>query len=250
MACRCRFGAARHPPGVQFFIELRGNNLTLSLPVAVQLDSPIHDAGDNTNAHFGKLRGNLRFSARSGAFFSGSVAVVVLMFGYLLWIVTQLRYVFRSVSQPLPFVAENARRIRWVGLAVNLRRTWTSGDRVFLELLHKPAFHGQRPALCPFGRYQRDHDCQRPCHPGNRGSVSRGSAAAGRPVAHHLSHGYTCQAGWRAAGARDYAHRTGRACRTNISEPVDTKDKQSESDSIHNAGRALPRTQLPARRPA
>jgi hypothetical protein len=42
----------------------------------------------------------------------------VLMFGYLLWVVTQLRYVFRSLSQGLPFVLANARRIRWVGFAV------------------------------------------------------------------------------------------------------------------------------------
>jgi hypothetical protein len=101
-----------------FFIELRGNNLTMSLPVAVQVDAPIHRVGGETNAHFEKLQGNLRFPARKGAFFSGSVAVVVLMLGYLLWMVTQLRYVFRSLSQGLPFVAGNARRIRWVGLAV------------------------------------------------------------------------------------------------------------------------------------
>jgi Protein of unknown function (DUF2975) len=100
------------------FIDVRGDNLTLSLPVAVQLDAPIHDVGGETNAHFEKLRGNLRFPARKGAFFSGSVVVVTLIFGYLLWMVTQLRYVFRSLSQRLPFIAENARRIRWVGLAV------------------------------------------------------------------------------------------------------------------------------------
>ena len=101
-----------------FFVELRGNNLTMSLPVAVQVDTPIQDVGGETNAHFEKLRGNLRFPARKGAFFSGSVAVLVLMFGYLLWMVTQLRYVFRALSQRLPFVAGNARRIRRVGWAV------------------------------------------------------------------------------------------------------------------------------------
>ena len=102
------------------FLELRGDNLTMSLPVAVQLDAPVHGVSGETNAHFEKLRGNLRFPARKGAFLSGSVAVVVLTFGYLFWIVTQLRYVFRSLSQGLPFVVANARRIRWVGLAVIL----------------------------------------------------------------------------------------------------------------------------------
>lgn len=100
------------------FLDLRGGNLTMSLPVAVQLDAPIHSVGGETNAHFEKLRGNLRFPARKGAFLSGSVAVTVVALGYLLWIVTQLRYVFRSLSQGLPFVLANARRIRWVGLAV------------------------------------------------------------------------------------------------------------------------------------
>jgi hypothetical protein len=100
------------------FLELHGDNLTISLPVAVQVDAPIHGVGGETNAHFEKLQGNLRFPARKGAFFSGSVAIVVLMFGYVFWIVTQLRYVFRSLSRGLPFASANARRIRWVGLAV------------------------------------------------------------------------------------------------------------------------------------
>jgi hypothetical protein len=42
-----------------FFIEMHGNNLTMSLPVAVQVDAPIHDVGGEKNAHFEKLRGNL-----------------------------------------------------------------------------------------------------------------------------------------------------------------------------------------------
>ena len=100
------------------FIEPRGDNLTMSLPVAVKLDAPIHDADGGTRAHFEKLQGNLRFPAKKGAFLSGSLSVALLSFGYLLWILTQLRYVFRSLSQGLPFVLENARRIRWVGLAV------------------------------------------------------------------------------------------------------------------------------------
>ncbi|MBI4902667.1 MAG: DUF2975 domain-containing protein [Acidobacteria bacterium] len=100
------------------FLELRGDNLTFSVPVAVQLDAPVHGASGETSAHFEKLQGNLRFPARQGAFLSGSVAVVVLAFGYMFWIVNQLRHVFRSLSQGLPFVMANGRRIRWIGLAV------------------------------------------------------------------------------------------------------------------------------------
>jgi hypothetical protein len=100
------------------FVELRGDNLTMSLPVAVQLNAPIHGADGETSAHFEQLRGNLRFPAKKGVFLFGSVAVVALMLGYVLWIVTQLRYVFRSLSRGLPFDPANARRVRQVGLAV------------------------------------------------------------------------------------------------------------------------------------
>jgi hypothetical protein len=103
-----------------FFIELGDSNMTMSLPVAVQVDTPVRDVEGETKAQFGKLQGNLRFPARNGAFFSGSMAVVVLLFANVLWMVTQLRHVFRSLSQGLPFVAGNARRIRWVGWAVLL----------------------------------------------------------------------------------------------------------------------------------
>jgi len=94
------------------FVELQGGNLTMSVPVAVQLDNPIHDVSGEPSAHFEKLRGDLRFPAKKGVFLSGSVTLVALMFGYLLWVVTQLRYVFRSLSQGSPFVLANARRIR------------------------------------------------------------------------------------------------------------------------------------------
>ena len=103
-----------------FFLELHGDNLTMNLPVALELDAPVHSVGPpvQTDAQLEKLRGNLRFPVRKGAFFSGSLALVVLIFGFLLWIVTQLRRLFRSLSQGPPFIAENARRIRWVGLAM------------------------------------------------------------------------------------------------------------------------------------
>jgi len=101
-----------------FFVDLGGDNFTMSLPVAVQVDAPVHGPEGQINARFEKLRGNLRFPARQGAFVSGSLAVVVLMFGLVLWTVTQLRHVFRSLSRRLPFIPENARRIRWVGFAV------------------------------------------------------------------------------------------------------------------------------------
>ena len=90
----------------------------MSPPVAMQLDAPIQGAHGETNAHFARLRGNLRFPARPGVFLTVSVAVVFLMLAYLLGIVAELREVFRSLRQGRPFSMANAYRIRRLGFAV------------------------------------------------------------------------------------------------------------------------------------
>jgi hypothetical protein len=99
---------------------LQTRNLTMDLPVALELDAPIHggSAALDTDARLEKLRGNLRFPVRNGAFFSGSIFLLVLLIGCLLWVLTQLRYIFRALSRGLLFLPENARRIRWVGITM------------------------------------------------------------------------------------------------------------------------------------
>jgi hypothetical protein len=103
-----------------FGVNLEGNNLTMDLPVALELNAPVHgsSASMETDARLEKLRGSLRFPVRNGAFFSGSMFLVVLLFGSALWVLTQLRHIFRSLSRGLLFIPENARRIRWVGFMV------------------------------------------------------------------------------------------------------------------------------------
>ncbi|MBI1896847.1 MAG: DUF2975 domain-containing protein [Acidobacteria bacterium] len=103
-----------------FFVNLEGDNLTMNLPVALELKAPVHgsSASMQTDARIEKLRGNLRFPVRNGAFFSGSMFLIVLLLGFLLWVLTQLRHIVRSLSRGLPFIPENARRIRWVGFTV------------------------------------------------------------------------------------------------------------------------------------
>jgi hypothetical protein len=103
-----------------FFAKLEGNNLTMDLPVALELNAPVHgsSASIQTDARIEKLRGNLWFPVRIDAFFSVSMFLIVLLFGFLLWALTQLRHIFRSLSRGLLFIPENARRTRWVGLTV------------------------------------------------------------------------------------------------------------------------------------
>jgi len=105
---------------LSFCVKLEGDNLTMNLPVALELNAPLHgsSASMETDARIEQLRGNLRFPVRYGAFFSGSTFLVLLLFGSLLWALTQLRHIFRSLSRGLVFIPENARRIRWVGFTV------------------------------------------------------------------------------------------------------------------------------------
>jgi hypothetical protein len=106
---------------LSFVVKLDGNNFMMDLPVAMELKTPAHSsASPDTDARIDKVRGNLRFPVRNRAFFSCSMLVIVLLLGMLLWVVTQLRHVFRSLSRGMLFVPENARRIRWVGFAVIL----------------------------------------------------------------------------------------------------------------------------------
>jgi hypothetical protein len=107
---------------LSLFVNLEGERLTMGLPVALELDAPVHDSGGSLHAdgRIEKLRGNLRFPIRQGAFLSVSMFLVVILLGMLLWVLTQLRQIFQSLSRGLLFIPENARRIRWVGFAVIL----------------------------------------------------------------------------------------------------------------------------------
>ncbi len=101
-------------------LDLESNNLTMNLPVALELDTPVYGQGASaqTEAHLEKLRGNLRFPVSNGVFFSGSLILTLVLCSLLLWVLTLLRLLFRSLNSGQLFISENARRIRWVGFTL------------------------------------------------------------------------------------------------------------------------------------
>jgi len=103
-----------------FFIDLEGGNFTMDLPVALELEPAVR--GDSASldgeAQIEKVRANLQFPVRNGAFFSASVFLIALLMGGVLWILTQLRHISRSLCRGFVFLPENAERIRWVGFAL------------------------------------------------------------------------------------------------------------------------------------
>jgi Protein of unknown function (DUF2975) len=64
--------------------------------------------------------GTLRFPPPSGMVLTTTALLVVLGLAIGLWVLVQLRAVFRTLRDGRPFVAANARRIRWIGYAVIL----------------------------------------------------------------------------------------------------------------------------------
>jgi DUF2975 family protein len=62
--------------------------------------------------------GTLEFRPPNGAFLSTTAVLVILAFVFALWVLAQLRAVFRTLRDGHPFVPANARRIRSIGYAV------------------------------------------------------------------------------------------------------------------------------------
>jgi hypothetical protein len=64
------------------------------------------------------VRGSIRFPTRSRSLFLGAALLVSAMLCLVLWVLGQLRAVFRTLRDGQPFVAANAIRIRRIAFAV------------------------------------------------------------------------------------------------------------------------------------
>ena len=93
----------------------------MSIPVSLNVDPDTHAVTAPTlgidNAQLRDLRGALRFPVRKGVLFFTTLVVVIAWIGLLLWVLGQLRGLFRTLRAGQPFVPANAarvRRIAWV----------------------------------------------------------------------------------------------------------------------------------------
>jgi Protein of unknown function (DUF2975) len=91
-----------------------GTNMTI--PVSFNVDTPITAPSLGVqNAQIQKARGSLRFPVQEGgAFFVANAILLLIMFGLALFVVIQLRSVFRTLREGRPFVPANATRLRWI----------------------------------------------------------------------------------------------------------------------------------------
>ncbi|HSP66900.1 MAG TPA: DUF2975 domain-containing protein [Bryobacteraceae bacterium] len=107
---------------VSLFLKDLGPNVTLSLPVSFDVDSNAYRVTSESlgieNAQLRKFRAEVHLPVRKGGFFFGTLTGLMVSLAVGLWVLTQLRHIFRTLRDGRPFVAANAARIRWVGLAV------------------------------------------------------------------------------------------------------------------------------------
>jgi hypothetical protein len=64
------------------------------------------------------VRGSIRFPTQNRGLFLGAAVLLVALLSLVLWVLGQLRAVFRTLRDGRPFVAANATRIRRVALGV------------------------------------------------------------------------------------------------------------------------------------
>jgi DUF2975 family protein len=60
----------------------------------------------------------VQFPVRKDRFFFSTLVGLMIALVLALWVLTQLRHIFLTLRDGRPFVAANATRIRWVGLAI------------------------------------------------------------------------------------------------------------------------------------
>jgi hypothetical protein len=130
---------------VSMFVDLRG--LTMTIPVSFSVDGRTHrvtarslgleeaqiqvgapgfgfEVADKTpspgseKAQIQHVRGSLRFPTQRGAFFFANVILIIVGLSVILWVLGQLRALFRTLRDGQPFVPANATRMRGIAFVV------------------------------------------------------------------------------------------------------------------------------------
>jgi hypothetical protein len=99
-----------------------GRVVHMSIPVSFTVDRRTVPVSSPTlgidAAELRDAQAALRFTPRPGVFFIGNTALVVGLLALALWVLTQLRALFRALGDGKPFAPQNATRVRRVAWAV------------------------------------------------------------------------------------------------------------------------------------
>ena len=99
-----------------------GDSGRIDIPVSFDVDTravPVSAPALGVEAaEIQHVRGSMSFPPPSRASVAGPLALVAVMLALVLWVLSQLSAVFRSLRDRRPFVPDNAIRIRRIGYAV------------------------------------------------------------------------------------------------------------------------------------
>ena len=99
-----------------------GDNTAIDIPVSFNVDArTVQVSAPALGVEAAKIqhvRGSMSFPPPSSASVAGPMALVAVMLALLLWVLSQLVAVFRTLRDGRPFVPDNATRIRRIGYAV------------------------------------------------------------------------------------------------------------------------------------
>jgi Protein of unknown function (DUF2975) len=103
-------------------IDAAHPHVTMAIPVSVRVDDRALRVSAPAlrieQAQLSDLQGTLRFPPRWGAFFVANLVLAICWLGLALWVLGLLRSLIGALRAGLPFVAENANRVRLIGWAV------------------------------------------------------------------------------------------------------------------------------------
>jgi hypothetical protein len=101
-----------------------GPGVKMAIPVYFSVDARTHGVAAPSlgieDAQIQDARGSLRFPPQRGAFFVANGVLVIGLLALALWVLDQLRAVFRTLRDGRPFVPANAIRIRRIAWALIL----------------------------------------------------------------------------------------------------------------------------------
>jgi hypothetical protein len=99
-----------------------GPVVKMAVPVSFTVDAGTHHVTAPSlgiaEAQIQDARGTLKFRPQGGAFRVANLAIVIAMLALALWVIGQLRAVFRTLRDGQPFVPANTTRIRRIAWAV------------------------------------------------------------------------------------------------------------------------------------
>ena len=120
-----------------------GVGTKMTIPVSFSVDARTHRVSAPSlgveDAQLQDVRGLLAFPVRRGAYLYGSMVLLAIMFALALWVLGNLRAVFRTLRDGRPFVRANATRIRtiaWLFIIGELARATMVFFQNYYAMIH------------------------------------------------------------------------------------------------------------------